>query len=117
MLSALTTLLSLQLLGEVLTRWLSLPIPGPVLGMLLLFALLLWRGGPGKDLSDTGQTLLQHLSLLFVPAGTGVMVHMHRIADEWPALLAALLVSTLATLLITAWTMKLCQKAAPGEPS
>lgn len=118
MISALSALLVFQLTGEVLTRWLDLPVPGPVLGMLLLFVFLLLRGGPGDELRTTSQTLLQHLSLLFVPAGTGIMVHLHRVADEWLPLLLSLLISTVATLVVTAVVMKLCQRApAPGEPS
>jgi len=115
--SALSTLLVFQLAGEVLARSLNLPIPGPVIGMLMLFVALVLRGGPGKDLQTTSQNLLQHLSLLFVPAGTGIMVHLHRVSDEWLPLLASLLVSTLATLVVTALAMKLCQAspAAHGE--
>jgi putative effector of murein hydrolase LrgA (UPF0299 family) len=98
----------------------SLPtvsVPGPVIGMLLLFAALVLRGGADKELQTTSQTLLQHLSLLFVPAGTGVMLHLHRVADEWVALLASLLISTLATLIVTALVMKLClgNNAKSGE--
>ncbi|UCV06854.1 CidA/LrgA family protein [Dechloromonas denitrificans] len=116
MISDLTVLLIFQLIGEVLARSLDLPVPGPVIGMLLLFLALLLRGGPGDGLRTTGQNLLQHLSLLFVPAGTGIMVHLHRVADEWPALLLSLLISTLATLVVTALAMKLCQRAAhPGD--
>jgi holin-like protein len=115
--SALSALLVFQLAGEVLARSLNLPIPGPVIGMLMLFVALVLRGGPGKDLQTTSQNLLQHLSLLFVPAGTGIMVHLHRVSDEWLPLLASLLVSTLATLIVTALVMKLCQgsPATPGE--
>ena len=117
MLSALTQLLIFQLAGEIIARGLNLPVPGPVIGMLLLFVALLLRGGPGKDLQTTSQTLLQHLSLLFVPAGAGIMVHLHRVANEWLPLLLSLVVSTLATLVVTALAMKLCQRApaAPGE--
>ena len=116
MISALTALLIFQLIGEVLARSLELPVPGPVIGMLLLFLALALRGGPGDALRTTSQNLLQHLSLLFVPAGTGIMVHLHRVADEWLALLVSLLLSTLATLVVTALAMKLCQRApAPGE--
>ena len=114
MLSALTQLLVFQLAGEVIVRGLDLPLPGPVLGMLLLFVALALRGGPGEELQTTSQNLLQHLSLLFVPAGTGVMVHLHRVADEWLPLLLSLLVSTLATLVVTALVMKLC-RPAPGD--
>jgi hypothetical protein len=59
-------------------------------------------------LQTTSQNLLQHLSLLFVPAGTGIMVHLHRVADEWLPLLLSLLISTAATLIVTALVMKLC---------
>jgi len=107
MIAALTQLLLFQLLGEVVARGLDLPVPGPVLGMLFLFLTLAWRGGPGSDLQGTSQGLLQHLSLLFVPAGTGIMVHLHRVGDEWLPLLLSLLVSTVATLVVTALVMKL----------
>jgi holin-like protein len=106
MLAALTQLLIFQLLGEVLARALSLPVPGPVIGMLLLFTALTIRGKVSKDLQTTSQNLLQHLSLLFVPAGTGVMLHLHRVADEWLPLLLSVLLSTLATLVVTALVMK-----------
>ncbi|MDR0776519.1 MAG: CidA/LrgA family protein [Azonexus sp.] len=115
MISALSLLLFFQLAGEMLARYFSLPVPGPVIGMLLLFVALVLRGGPGDDLRHTSQTLLQHLSLLFIPAGVGIMVHLHRVADEWLALLLSLLISTLATLAVTALTMRCCQRPATPE--
>ncbi len=115
MLSALTQLLVFQLIGEVIARGLDLPVPGPVIGMVLMFITLVLRGGPDKELQHTGSTLLQHLSLLFVPAGTGIMVHLHRVADEWLPLLLSLLISTFATLAITALLMRLCRQATAGE--
>jgi holin-like protein len=107
MIAALTQLLVFQLLGEVIARWLSLPVPGPVLGMLFLFLALLLRGGPDHELQGTSQNLLQHLSLLFVPAGVGIMVHLSRVADEWLPLLLSLLISTALTLAVTALVMKM----------
>jgi holin-like protein len=115
--SALSILLVFQLTGEVLARYFELPVPGPVIGMLLLFLALALRGGPGDELRTTSQTLLQHLSLLFVPAGTGIMVHLHRVADEWLPLLLSLLISTIATLVVTALVMKACQRRAVPEES
>jgi holin-like protein len=117
MLGALTQLLIFQLAGEVVARGLALPVPGPVLGMLFLFLALLLRGGPPAPLQTTSQNLLQHLSLLFVPAGTGIMVHLHRVANEWLPLALSLLISTLATLVVTALVMKLCSRAPAGEAS
>lgn len=112
MLSALTQLLVFQLSGEIVARGLALPIPGPVLGMLFLFVALLLKGSPGRDLQTGSQHLLQHLSLLFVPAGTGIMVHFHRVSSEWLPLLLSLVISTVATLVVTAVVMKLCQRPA-----
>ncbi|TXG88529.1 MAG: CidA/LrgA family protein [Rhodocyclaceae bacterium] len=106
MIAALTQLLIFQLIGEVIARGLDLPIPGPVIGMALLFAALSLRGAPGESLQTTSQTLLSHLSLLFVPAGVGIIVHLSRVADEWPALLAALIVSTFVSMAVTALVMK-----------
>lgn len=111
MISAISTLLVFQLSGEILARSLGLPIPGPVIGMLMLFLALLLRGGAGEALQSTSRDLLQHLSLLFVPAGTGIMLHLHRVADEWLPLLASLLISTLVTLIVTVLVMKLCQRS------
>lgn len=101
-----TWLLVFQLLGEVISKGLGLPLPGPVVGMALLFAVLVVRGDLPDGLKDTAAGLLKHLSLLFVPAGVGVMMHLHLLQDEWQAISAALLVSTLATIAVTALVMK-----------
>lgn len=106
MIAALTLLLVFQLVGEVIARALALPIPGPVIGMALLFLALLVRGGPGEDLRLTSGQLLQHLSLLFVPAGTGIVLYGDRIAAEWLPLLVSLFLSTFLTLAATALVLK-----------
>lgn len=115
MIAALTQLLVFQLAGEAIARTMNLPVPGPVLGMLMLFIALSLRGGPGEELQSTSQGLLQHLSLLFVPAGTGIMVHLHRVGDEWLPLLLSLLISTAVTLIVTALVMKLTMPRRPAE--
>lgn len=116
MTAALTQLLLFQLTGEVIARGLDLPIPGPVIGMALMFLYLALRRGPDHELQQTAQGLLRHLSLLFVPAGTGVMLHLHRLQDEWLPILLSLLVSTAATLAVTALVMQaLSRRPAAGE--
>lgn len=106
MITGFMVLLLFELLGEVLVLLLNLPTPGPVVGMLLLLMTLLFLGKIPEDLDKTANTLLSHLSLLFVPAGVGVMVHFQRIRSEWLAILIALLASTVVTLVVTAWTMQ-----------
>ncbi len=105
MLHAITTLLMFQLIGEVLTQSLKLPVPGPVVGMLLLFLALAVRMPLAQQLRQSAQGLLQHLSLLFVPAGVGVILHVGRLAHEWLAVAAALVLSTLLTIAATALTI------------
>jgi holin-like protein len=99
-------LLLFQLAGEAIALLFALPIPGPVIGMGLLFATLAWRGGPSPELRNTAQNLLQHLSLLFVPAGVGVMLHLQRMADEWLPIVVALVVSTFVTIAVTALVLR-----------
>ena len=82
MLGAITLLLVYQLAGEVIVQLARLPVPGPVVGMLLLFLTLVWRGGTPAGLRDTSQGLLSHLSLLFVPAGGGVLLHFGGLGAE-----------------------------------
>jgi len=116
MLGALTVLLLFQLAGEVLVQFFALPIPGPVIGMALLFATLVVRRGVPDQLRSTATNLLQHLSLLFVPAGVGVMVHFARLGDEWPAIVGALVVSTFATLAVTGLLLCALQKRGKSQP-
>ncbi|MEY3220498.1 MAG: hypothetical protein RIT27_1855 [Pseudomonadota bacterium] len=106
MLGSLALLLLFQLIGEILTKALLLPIPGPVLGMLLLFLMLLVRGQLSPSLQTTSQTLLSHLSLFFVPAGVGVILHITLLKNEWFIILMVLILSTLITMLISAVVMQ-----------
>jgi len=102
MITALTILLCCQLAGEVAARLLGLPVPGPVLGMLLLFALMFARARVLESVREPAQVLLRYLSLLFVPAGVGLMRHGERLRAELLPIGLAILVSTAATVAVTA---------------
>ena len=110
MLAALTWLLLYQLTGEILVHVLDLPVPGPVIGMALLFLTLVIRGYSERPipraLQQTANTLLQHLSLLFVPAGTGVMLYLQLIMDEWLPISVALIISTFGGMTVTALILR-----------
>jgi holin-like protein len=103
---ALAMLLCCQLAGELIARVTSLPVPGPVIGLLLLFVSLWVKGGIAAPLRDTANGILQHLSLLFVPAGVGVMVHFARVSGEWLAILVAVLGSTALAIAVSALVMQ-----------
>jgi holin-like protein len=114
MLNALTLIFCCQLAGESLARAAALPIPGPVCGMALLFAGLLLRGGVPDDLAEVGDALLSNLSLLFVPAGVGVMLHLRLMEAEILPISVALVGSTLMTIAVTALLMHwLNRRATP----
>ena len=113
-----TALLCFQLLGEVIVRLLKLPVPGPVAGMVFLLIALMILGkakSPIKlsmqdNIEQSSSTLLNHLSLLFVPAGVGVMVHFDKLAQEWLPITVALIFGALITLAATAFSMKLMMR-------
>jgi holin-like protein len=115
MLNALTVLLCCQLAGEVAARLFRLPLPGPVLGMLLLFGILLWRGGVLEIVREPAHGLLRYLSLLFVPAGVGLIRHGHRLRMEAVAIVVAVLLSTALTVAVTAIVFQLVARASGKE--
>lgn len=84
---------------------LGLPVPGPVVGLALLLTVLVLRPTTITAIKPTVQGLLQHLSLLFVPAAVGVMQHLQRLGDEALAIGVALVASTLVCMAVSAWTM------------
>lgn len=102
MLRALATLLVFQVAGEVVRLAFGLPIPGPVIGMLAFLAYLALAPREVAALREPVLTLLSHLSLLFVPAGVGVMLHLRRLADEAMAVGVALVASTALSIVVTA---------------
>ena len=107
MIEAFAILLVCQLVGEVaVTAW-TLPVPGPVIGMVLLVVILVVLRRVPASLDSTAQGLLRHLSLLFVPAAVGVMAHVARLQQEWLAISVALLVSTVLTIAVTATVFRL----------
>jgi holin-like protein len=143
MIRFITVLLVLQLAGEALSTAFSLVLPGPVIGMVLLLIGLLLRdrwlrfraaggsesgsdGGDGRAAADREPAalppaidqvtsgLLGNLSLLFVPAGVGVILHIDLLREAWLPLLAALIVSTLLAVAVTALVIDRLQRGVGG---
>jgi holin-like protein len=128
MIRALTLLLVCQLAGEILARALRLPVPGPVIGLALLaIGAIVHARLTGADtsaiekteLGTTASALLGSLGLLFVPAGVGVVQQLPLIGPYALAIFAALLVSTVLTLLVTVyvfiWVKRTMARSAPAD--
>ena len=100
-LRGLAWLLVFQSIGEVLSRGFSLPLPGPVLGLILLvpalrFALV------REPVAECADFLLSHLSLLFIPVGVGVMTHLALLSQYGGRMLVVIALSTWIGLAVTA---------------
>ncbi|SLN68416.1 holin-like protein [Roseovarius gaetbuli] len=97
-------ILAFQLAGEVAARALSLPVPGPVIGMALLLAAFMILPKLAARMLETTKGLLAHLSLLFVPAGVGVISHAEALGQTGVAMMTALVLSTALALTAGALT-------------
>jgi holin-like protein len=116
MIASLSLILLCQLAGEALVRGIGAPMPGPVIGLMFLLVLLLLRdrfamlargpllGGEADGVESTSRGLLTNLSLLFVPAGVGVVQKLDLIVNHGIAFLGVLAISVLITLLVTVGT-------------
>ncbi len=118
MIVSLCLLLLCQLVGEGTARALHLPVPGPVIGMVLLFVILLLRDKTrflpretrDGSLAGVCRGLLQNLSLLFVPAGVGVVQRLDLLARYGLGLGVAILVSTVITLVVSVAAFRVASK-------
>ncbi len=127
MVAALLLLIACELIGELARAALNLPVPGPVIGMLLLAAVLSLR----KDKPDapaipaalgrTAETLIGHMGLLFVPAGAGIITEAGLLRAEWLPIVAGLIGSTVLSLAVTGlvmhWSARLRRKYRPPRIS
>lgn len=111
MILTLFLLLLMQLIGEVVVFVFQLPLPGPVVGMALMLGLLCLKKGLSTTMEPTTSRLLKHLSLLFVPAGSGVILYLDLIAKEWLPIVISLILGTLLSIVFSAWLMALFDKS------
>lgn len=117
MIRGLVQILLFQGLGEIIAKLLGLPVPGPVIGLILLLVFLLLRGRIDPDLDLVASGFAQHLGLLFIPAAVGVVMFAPQLASHGLAIAAILIISVGLAVAITASLLKWLTRKdrPPGE--
>ncbi|WP_303721961.1 CidA/LrgA family protein [Malonomonas rubra] len=110
MLQGMVLLLLFQFLGEGISRFLALPIPGNVIGMALLLAALSAGWVKSEWLQEAAELLLSYMAMFFVPAGVGVMLYFDLIGREWLPIIAGTVISTFVVMAVTGWSENLLDK-------
>ena len=112
MLKSLFIIFLFQLIGEAIQKFFEINIPGPVIGLilLLLFFIFFLKSNSSKkikkQISETSHQIISYLSLLFVPIGVGVVMHINYLGDNLFKILAIIIIGTLLTLVFTAFVME-----------
>ncbi|RKE40100.1 putative effector of murein hydrolase LrgA (UPF0299 family) [Paraburkholderia sp. BL23I1N1] len=125
MIRTFTVLLAYQCLGELIAYAGNLPIPGAVIGMILLLASLSLRPGLSSAIESDALAFLKFLPLLFVPAGVGIMVFAGHVAHDLLPIAASIVVCTALAIVVTAlvgqtlcalWPPSAAPLAPPATP-
>ncbi len=113
MLRSLFIIFFFQLLGEAIQKFFEINIPGPVIGLILLLLVFIFFIKNAsqfrkikKEISETSHQIINYLSLLFVPIGVGVVMHINYLGDNLFKILAIIIIGTLSTLVFVAYVME-----------
>ena len=123
MLNSIFIIFMFQLVGEATQKYFALPVPGPVIGLVLMLVCLLWTkrtnlpliADQRDRLVTTSQQLLGYLSLLFVPIGVGVIMHLQLLEAQLARIIAVITIGTIVTMVFTAFIFLKIGGGAKGE--
>lgn len=123
MLIAIFTILVLQLIGEALQKYFNLSIPGPVIGLILMLLTLMMTNSKKlnmltplrTNIINTSETLLSYLSLLFVPIGVGVVMHLQLLEMQLLRILVVILIGTMSTIIFTSLVFSKISSTRAGD--
>ena len=105
LINGLLVLLVCQCAGEAIKAYFGLSLPGPVLGMFILFiGLVLYQDIP-EAVAKSSRTLIPMLGLMFLPAATGLFFLGAKYADQWPGIIAAVVIGSLLSLIFNGLLM------------
>jgi holin-like protein len=123
LLIAIFTILVLQLVGEALQKYFNLSIPGPVIGLILMLLTLMMTNSKKlnmltplrTNIINTSETLLSYLSLLFVPIGVGVVMHLQLLEMQLLRILVVILIGTMSTMIFTSLVFSKISSTRAGD--
>lgn len=110
MLKSVTLIFFFQVLGRIIAHITKLPVPGPVWGMTLLLIVFFIYDDLLEVIRPTASVLLANLSLLFVPAGVGLMTHIDRFEQEGIPILLTIILSSIITMIFTVLSIRFCSR-------
>ena len=105
MLKAIISLFLCLVVGDAINRLTGLPLPGGVIGLVLMLAFLIWRGGPDQPLKETSHFLLRNMTVLFIPASVGLITQLLALKQDALPIGVAIIVSTVLGMAVTALIM------------
>ena len=112
----LIVILGICLAGDLLHRYVEIPIPGNILGMLILLLLLCFKVIKVDHIKETSDFFLKRLPFFFLPPSIGIMVAGDEVLSQWPLLLILCIALTIVTMAATGWTVQiLSRKRKPQE--
>lgn len=101
MLKAISIVLALSVIGDTVTDAVQMAVPGAAIGLLLLTALFLWRGGPDVASATLFDTLSPVFPMFFVPAAVGIVANAGILSEIWLYVLVAICLGTAVTIMVT----------------
>ena len=102
--------LTICLLGEMISKLLNISIPGNVLGMILLIIILFSRIIKVEMIEEISDFLLKHLAFFFIPAGVGLISNLELLKEQWLPILIICLISTLMVIIVTGLTIQFVKR-------
>ena len=94
-------ILAVTFVGEVLKYYIPLPIPASIYGLVIMLGLLMTKIVPVKSVKDAGSFLIEIMSLMFIPAGVGLMISWNEISDIWLPLVLIIIITTVVVMVVT----------------
>lgn len=102
----LTIILCITYAGNLLAQLITLPLPGVILGFILMFLLLSMNIVKLHHVDQISKVLLTYMTFLFIPAGVALVNSLDLLAAYWWKLLIVILASTVITMVVTGWVVQ-----------